>query len=164
MALLTAHSLKNQGHTVMFYTFDHDPDCFPELQEGLTIITEKTKQNTKNIAEGKLSQPDKKDDSNHPKNTFDTVDTKPSFWTIFRHIFPRIFPIISIAWDIRQVDIVIANNPPMQVVGVLARFFSLFSTYHQRLTVIWWHHHIPWYYQPRQKEKKGVRINIKSLK
>ncbi len=43
MALLTARSLKQQGHTVILYTFDHDPDCFPELQDGLTIITEKTK-------------------------------------------------------------------------------------------------------------------------
>lgn len=39
----------------------------------------------------------------------------------------------------------------MQVVGALAKVFSLFSEYHQRLVVIWWHHHIPWYYVPNKK-------------
>ncbi len=144
MALLTARSLQNQGHTVIFYTFDHDPDCFPELQEGLTIVTDKTRE--KPVIQ---HEDQNKKGQTAPQKTVDKVDTKPSFWNIFRQIFPRIFPIISIAWDIRQVDVVIANNPPMQIVGVLAKFFSLFSTYHQRLVVVWWHHHVPWYYQPK---------------
>jgi 2-polyprenyl-6-methoxyphenol hydroxylase-like FAD-dependent oxidoreductase len=37
MALLTAQSLQKQGHEVTLYTFDHSPECFPELQKGITI-------------------------------------------------------------------------------------------------------------------------------
>lgn len=48
MALLSAQSLQKQGHKVIFYTFEHDPDCFPELQEGLTIVTGKTTKKMQN--------------------------------------------------------------------------------------------------------------------
>jgi hypothetical protein len=48
MALLSAQSLQKQGHRVMLYTLEHDPDCFPELQEGLTIVTARTTQSIQN--------------------------------------------------------------------------------------------------------------------
>ncbi len=47
MALLTAQLLQKQGHHVIFYTFEHDAGCFPELQEGLTIVTGKTTKENK---------------------------------------------------------------------------------------------------------------------
>ena len=46
----------------------------------------------------------------------------------------------------------------MQIVGALAKVFSVFSRYHQRLAVIWWHHHVPWYYQPKKIQKTKYRI------
>lgn len=76
----------------------------------------------------------------------DTLVKLPSFWSMFQTVFPGLFPLVSIAWDSRHVDIVIANGPPMQVVAVMARLFSVFSHFHQRLHVVWWHHHVPWYY------------------
>lgn len=47
--------------------------------------------------------------------------------------------ITSLAWELRHVDIIIANNPPMQIVAALTKFFV------SRVQTIWWHHHIPWY-------------------
>ncbi len=35
---------------------------------------------------------------------------------------------------------IIANNPPMQIVAALAKLFV------PRIRTIWWHHHAPWYY------------------
>jgi hypothetical protein len=79
MALLSAQLLKKQWHHVMLYTFDHDSECFPELQEGLTIVTMKTAaresiKNTKNV-------------SDKSKLNLDTVDSPRSFWSIFHIIF-----------------------------------------------------------------------------
>jgi hypothetical protein len=97
--------------------------------------------------------------SGKAKPNLDTVDRPRSFFGIFHTVFPRFSSILSIAWDIRQVDIAIAHNPPMHIVAALAKMLSLFSSYHQRLVVIWWHHHIPWYYVPRKIQNTKDKIH-----
>ena len=51
----------------------------------------------------------------------------------------KLIIIITLAWELRHVDIIIANNPPMQIVAALTKLFV------PRIATIWWHHHIPWY-------------------
>lgn len=206
MALISAQSLQNQGHKVIFYTFDHAPECFPELQAGLTIVTSKTTQKTspqnleetqstkyKVQSEGTVGSDRQQTWLRHPeldsgsrwkqtipskemnwdnldsvsehgmmRNKVDTVDKDFTFWGVMRTMFPRLSRIISLAWNIRQVDIVIAHNPPMHIVAAFAKMFSLFSGYHQLLTTIWWHHHVPWYYTPKHKGQ-NTKDNIIAL-
>ncbi len=49
------------------------------------------------------------------------------------------YAMVSLAWELRHVDIIIANNPPMQIVAATTKLFV------SRVETIWWHHHIPWY-------------------
>ncbi len=87
MALLTAQSLQKQGHKVMLYTFDHAPECFPELQEGLTIFTSATTkapviQNTEDKAQNEAKQSNQKNQITPlelSKSTVDTVDKTFTF-------------------------------------------------------------------------------------
>lgn len=51
----------------------------------------------------------------------------------------KLIAITTLAWELRHVDIIIANNPPMQIVAALVKVFV------PRIATIWWHHHIPWY-------------------
>lgn len=48
--------------------------------------------------------------------------------------------IATLAWELRHVDIIIANNPPMQIVAAITKLFV------PRIATLWWHHHIPWYF------------------
>lgn len=45
-----------------------------------------------------------------------------------------------LAYKLRHVDMIIANNPPMQIVAALTKLFV------PRIRTLWWHHHAPWYY------------------
>lgn len=49
--------------------------------------------------------------------------------------------IATLAYKLRHVDIIIANNPPMQIVAALTKLFV------PRIRTVWWHHHAPWYYR-----------------
>ncbi|MCB9807158.1 hypothetical protein H6768_04720 [Candidatus Peribacteria bacterium] len=51
----------------------------------------------------------------------------------------KLINIVSLAWHLRHVDTIIANNPPMQIVAALVKIFV------PRIQTIWWHHHVPWY-------------------
>ena len=51
----------------------------------------------------------------------------------------KLIGIVTLAWRLRQVDTIIANNPPMQIVAALAKFFN------RNIRTLWWHHHTPWY-------------------
>lgn len=69
--------------------------------------------------------------------------------------------IITLAWELRHVDIIIANNPPMQIVAALTKLFV------PRIATIWWHHHIPWYliegqrtrYKGQSEERADAKKN-----
>lgn len=142
MALRTAHALQRLWHTVTLYTFERSDDCFPDLQKWITIEVW-PRQKTKDKVQ-----------NNSEKNTTS-----------------KLMSIISLAWHLRHVDTIIANNPPMQIVAALAKIFSLkikiqktedkiedyknkkihhfsFCTLHfvlSTLWTVWWHHHTPWY-------------------
>jgi glycosyltransferase involved in cell wall biosynthesis len=113
MALQTVQALQNQGHIVTLYTFDHNPDCFSELQRGISIEIWRKKPGGKLIS------------------------------------------IITLAFHLRHFDIIIANNPPMQIVAALAKFFSW-----KKVQTIWWHHHVPWYLAPKTKIKSFFERNF----
>ena len=51
----------------------------------------------------------------------------------------KLISMITLAWRLRHVDTIVANNPPMQVVAALAKVFN------REIHTIWWHHHTPWY-------------------
>ncbi len=51
----------------------------------------------------------------------------------------KLISIITLAWRLRHVDTIIANNPPMQIVAALAKVFN------RKVHTLWWHHHTPWY-------------------
>ncbi len=65
-------------------------------------------------------------------------------WTKGKNIwfFPlrKLMVIATLAWELRHVDIIIANNPPMQIVAAITKLFV------PRIATLWWHHHIPWYF------------------
>ena len=42
-----------------------------------------------------------------------------------RNPLRKLINIITLTWHVRHVDIIIANNPPMQIVAVIAKIFSL---------------------------------------
>jgi glycosyltransferase involved in cell wall biosynthesis len=60
----------------------------------------------------------------------------------------KLVKLVTLARELRHVDIIIANNPPMQIVAAIAKVFS------RRIHTIWWHHHIPWYFTDRLHGKK----------
>ncbi len=51
----------------------------------------------------------------------------------------KLISIITLAWRLRHVDTIIANNPPMQITTALAKIFN------RKIHTLWWHHHTPWY-------------------
>lgn len=51
----------------------------------------------------------------------------------------KLLSIITLAWRLRHVDTIIANNPPMQIVAALTKVFN------RKVHTLWWHHHTPWY-------------------
>ena len=55
-------------------------------------------------------------------------------------ILTKPLQIATLAYQLRHVDTIIANNPPMQIVAALTKLFV------PRIRTIWWHHHAPWYY------------------
>ncbi len=65
-------------------------------------------------------------------------------WTKGKNIwfFPlrKLMVMATLAWELRHVDIIIANNPPMQIVAAITKLFV------PRIATLWWHHHIPWYF------------------
>lgn len=63
--------------------------------------------------------------------------------------------IATLAWELRHVDIIIANNPPMQIVAAITKLFV------PRIATLWWHHHIPWYMSPEPIDKKEEIKNNK---
>lgn len=70
----------------------------------------------------------------------------------------KLIAITTLAWQLRHVDIIIANNPPMQIVAALVKVFV------PRIATIWWHHHIPWYLTERQDTKdKGQSEFFKKI-
>lgn len=62
---------------------------------------------------------------------------------------------ITLAWHLRQVDMIIANNPPMQIVAALAKVFS-----GKKVRTLWWHHHTPWYLLPKTKIKSFIERHM----
>lgn len=113
MALQSVQALQSQGHTVTLYTFDHSPDCFPELQEWISIEIWWKKRGTKLIN------------------------------------------IITLAYHLRHFDMIIANNPPMQIVAALAKVF-----WQKKAQTVWWHHHVPWYLSPKNKIKSFLERHV----
>jgi len=164
MVLMTAHALQNEGHEVTLYTFERRDTCFPELQKGLTIRV--------------WGRADKKEE----KWVNLTTSIKDKKWGFFifdnSFSFPpqKVLNMMTLAFHLRHVDMIIANNPPMQIVCAFAKVFS-FNIKHKwrnnrekskemdkntkrvyhfefwilnfelsTLWTIWWHHHTPWYY------------------
>lgn len=135
MALQIAQALQSQGHTVTFYTFDHSPDCFPELQADLDIF----------VWNGK----NKKEKIKKKKGGFFIINKSVSFlFSLLFFLSPKAFNIITLAFHLRHFDMIIANNPPMQIVAALAKIFS-----RKKVKTVWWHHHVPWYLSPKNKIK-----------
>lgn len=68
-----------------------------------------------------------------------TIEVYESTKNISFSPLKKLINIVTLAWNLRHVDIIIANNPPMQIVGALAKVFN------GKIHTIWWHHHVPWY-------------------
>jgi glycosyltransferase involved in cell wall biosynthesis len=143
MALQACHTLQQQWHEVTLYTFDKSDECFAELQADLDIFVWNTTNKREQIKE--------------KKGGIFIINKSISFLTryVFGHISsflfflsPKAFSIITLAFHLRQFDIIIANNPPMQIVAALAKVFS-----RNKAQTIWWHHHVPWYISPGNKIK-----------
>jgi very-short-patch-repair endonuclease len=162
MALQTVHALQSQGHAVTLYTFSHSEECFSELQAELDIVLwpEVQVQNSKfKIQNGGIVKNKKKS------------ITLPFAFCLLP--CKKAFNIITLAFHLRHVDIIIANNPPMQCVAALAKLaslkckvqsakckvntrsrnFSLWILHFELSTLwtVWWHHHVPWYFSPKAK-------------
>lgn len=149
MALQACHVLQQQWHEVTLSTFEKSDECFPELQADLDIF----------VWNGRI----KKEKIKNKKGGFFIINKSVSF--LFSFLFflsPKAFNIITLAFHLRHFDIIIANNPPMQIVAALAKVFS-----RNKVQTIWWHHHVPWYFQPlventkeKLKNKKEERRNF----
>jgi len=68
----------------------------------------------------------------------------------------KLFNIITLAFHLRQFDIIIANNPPMQIVAALAKLFS-----QNNVRTLWWHHHVPWYL-PKEANNGDTSLSIRA--
>lgn len=68
--------------------------------------------------------------------TFIVRDGSKNWWLFW---LKKLINIILLAWHLRQVDIIVANNPPIHIVAACAKFLNT------RIRTLWWHHHIPWY-------------------
>ena len=63
------------------------------------------------------------------------------------HVVPWFGKVLKLAWKLRNYDLIICGNPPMQFVAALAKLFG------NKAHVVWWHHHVPWYSMENSKFK-----------
>ena len=182
MALMTAHTLQKQGHSVTLYTFDYSPECFQEIQQWLTIEV--------------WDFPMKKEKLKKKNGGF-IIYSAFLLSSFFFLLSERCGNIVTLAFHLRHFDMIIANNPPMQIVAMLAKLASLsFKSRKQKaksietdyndkntgdnsknsshfalysllfefstLRTVWWHHHTPWYFFPKVVPlSRGEKINDK---
>ena len=81
----------------------------------------------------------------------DSSNDSFSIYSLFWSYPLKALSFIIYSYKVRKSDYIFVWNSPMHFVAVLSKilFFS-------RAKVIWWHHHIPWYYS-----HAGTRIYIK---
>ncbi len=70
--------------------------------------------------------------------------------------FKKIIWMISLAFDLRKYDVILAWNSPMHFVWALAKLFSL----NPRLKVYWYLQNLPFYYLP---ENRGIITSFKKI-